>query len=132
MPIKARLETKGFADYLERIAKAGLDVDAAAKEALQAGGELLLAGMQRRVPKDTGNLHDSLAVEGPFSEGNWHYVTVGLSSGADSETARYGNVQEFGSSSMAAQPYVRPTLDNDMSKARKVMRSVFKKWEVLP
>ena len=132
MPIKAKLETKGFADYLERIAKAGRDVDAAAKEALQAGGEVLLAGMQRRVPKDTGNLHDSLAVEGPFADGNTHFVMVGLSSSADGETTRYGNAQEFGSSSMAAQPYVRPTLDSDMGKARRTMRSVFKKWEVLP
>lgn len=88
--------------------------------------------MARRVPKDTGNLHDSLAVEGPFSEGNWHYVMVGLSSGADGETARYGNAQEFGSSSMAAQPFVRPTLDSDMSKARQAMRAVFRDREVLP
>ncbi len=55
MTVRARFETKGFEAYLEKLAKAGQDVDAAAQEALQAGGEVLLAGMQRRVPKDTGN-----------------------------------------------------------------------------
>lgn len=125
MAVRAKLETKGFAEYLERIAQAGKDVDLAAAEALQAGGEVLLAGMQRRVPKDTHNLEQHLAVDGPHRDGNFHYVEVGLDKKSDADTARYGNAQEFGTSSMAAQPFVRPTLDTDMAKARRAMRDVF-------
>lgn len=126
MAVRAKLETKGFAEYLERIAQAGQDVDQAAAEALQAGGEVLLSGMQRRVPKDTHNLEQHLVVDGPHQDGNFHYVEVGLSKSADADTARYGNAQEYGTSSMAAQPYIRPTLDTDMAKARRAMRDVFK------
>lgn len=125
MAVRAKLETKGFAEYLERIAQAGQDVDLAAAEALQAGGEILLRGMQHRVPKDTRNLEQHLEVDGPHRDGNFHYIEVGLSKRADADTARYGNAQEFGTSSMPAQPFVRPTLDTDMAKARRAMRDSF-------
>ena len=56
MPVRFKLETKGFAEYLERLVQAGKDIDAVADEALVAGGDILLEGMQRRVPRKTGNL----------------------------------------------------------------------------
>ena len=131
MATLAKFETRGFAEYLEAIAKAGRDVDAASAEALSAGGEILLAGMQRRAPRDTGNLAEKLSVDGPHQDGNYHFILVGLGKGVDAKTARYGNAQEYGTSSMAAHPYVRPTIDNDLSKARKAMRDVFKAMGVL-
>jgi HK97 gp10 family phage protein len=121
------LETKGFAEYLEQISQAGQDVDIAADEALLEGGEVLLDGMQRRVPKDTHNLEEHLAIDGPHQDGNFHYILVGIDKTTDAETARYGNAQEYGTSSMAAQPYIRPTMDTDMSKVRKAMRVVFER-----
>lgn len=125
MTTRVKLETKGFSEYLEKIVKAGQNVDIAADQALAAGGDILLGGMQRRVPKDTHNLEQHLVVDGPHRDGNFHYVEVGLAKHADAETARYGNAQEYGTSSMPAQPYIRPTLDSDMGKARKAMRAVF-------
>ncbi len=125
MPIKTRLTTKGFEEYLENIARAGKNIDVIADEALEAGGEILLDGMHRRVPKDTGNLDANLELMGPVQDGNFHYIDVGLGKGTDADTARYGNVQEFGSATTPAQPYVRPTLDSDMGKARRAMRDVF-------
>jgi len=127
MPIRTRLTTKGLEEWLERLAQAGQDIDAIAGEALLSGGELLLDGMQRRVPVDTHNLQNHLNLQGPTRDGNFTFVEIGLM-GADKETARYGNVQEFGSSSMAAQPYVRPTLDEDIKKARQKMVEVFREY----
>jgi HK97 gp10 family phage protein len=121
MAIKSRITTKGFEAYLEQLARAGRDVDADAGAALLAGGEILIDGMHRRVPKDTGNLDEHLVIDGPHQEGNLVYIDVGLI-GADAETARYGNVQEFGSAYTAAQPYIRPTLDSDIGKARAAIR----------
>ena len=86
MTTRAKLETKGFAEYLERIVQAGLDVDQVSDQALQAGGEVLLSGMQRRVAKDTHNLEKHLTVDGPHQDGNFHYIEVGLSKKADAET----------------------------------------------
>lgn len=125
MPVRAKLDTKGFAEYLERIAQAGKDLDQAAAEALAAGGDILLEGMKRRVPKDTHNVEQHLERTEPKRDGNYTFVEVGLSKQADADTARYGTAQEYGTSSMQAQPYIRPTLDSDMGKARKEMKKVF-------
>lgn len=124
MPIKTRLTTKGFEEYLEKLAQAGKNIDVMADKALEAGGKVLKAGMRRRVPKDTHNLENHIDCSEPKQDGNFHYVEVGVLN-ADKDTARYGNVQEFGSANTPAQPYVRPTLDSDMGKARREMREVF-------
>jgi HK97 gp10 family phage protein len=126
MGLKTKLTTKGFEDYLERLAAAHADIDAICDEALAAGGEILLEGMQRRVPKDTHNLENHLSVSEPMQDGNFHSINIGLVGEVDAKTALYGNVQEFGSAHTPAQPYVRPTMDEDMGKARKAMRQVFK------
>lgn len=131
MPIKTRLTTKGFEEYLEKLVQAGKDVDAVADQALTAGGQVLLDGMHRRVPKDTGNLDEHLKMSAPQQDGNFHYIDIGLLHGTDPTTARYGAVQEFGSAHTAAQPYIRPTLDSDMGKARKAMRKVFEEQALL-
>lgn len=131
MPVRSRITTKGFEEYLERIARAGKDIDQITDQALSTGGEILLDGMLRRVPRDTENLASKLALMGPFRDGNFHYVEVGLSKEADKDTARYGNVQEYGAADTPAQPYVRPTLDHDFAKARAAMRGVFEEEGVL-
>lgn len=132
MTIRSRITTKGFEEYLELLVKKGADVDAMADDALLAGGEPLLEGMQRRVPKDTSNLEQKLSIDGPHQEGNFHYIDVGLNKGVDADTARYGAAQEFGwadrQGGKSGQPYIRPTLDSDMGRARSRMKTVFKTW----
>lgn len=120
-----KLTTKGFDEYLENLARAGHNIDMITAKALQAGGGVLLKGMQRRVPKDTCNLEKHLVIWGPKQDGNFIYILVGLVN-ADADTARYGTAQEYGTSSMAAQPYIRPTLDEDKGQAGKAMLVVFK------
>jgi len=121
MATRVKVSTKGLEDTFEKLAQMGRDLDAAAAEILMAGGQVLLAGMKQRVPKDTHNLEDHLIIDGPHQDGNFHSILVGLVN-ADAETARYGNAQEYGTSSMPAQPYVRPTVDADGRKASKAMR----------
>jgi len=130
MPIKTRITTQGFSEYLERLAKAGRDIDVVSDDALREGGEILEAGMITRVPKFSHDLQNSLAVDGPNQDGNFHYIEVGVVKPLNADVARYGNVQEYGSASTPAQPYIRPTLDGDMSKARAEMKKVFVAAEV--
>ena len=100
-----------------------------ADQALEAGGDVLLAGMDERVPKDTGNLASKLNRSEPEQDGNFHSVTIGLSSDTDAETARYGGAQEFGwGPDHPAQPYIRPAIDEDMKTARAAMKAVFLKF----
>jgi HK97 gp10 family phage protein len=124
MTVKAKLETKGFEEYFEKLAQAGRNIDQTAALMLVAGGDVLLDGMQRRVPKDTHNLEQQLERTEPQQDGNYIFVEVGLSKKADADISRYGNAQEYGTSSMSAQPYIRPTIDSDMGKARKAMKKV--------
>jgi len=127
MAVKTKITTKGMKETLEALALRGRNVDQVVNEMLLAGGKVLLDGMKRRVPKDTHNLENHLVVDGPHKDGNFHYIEVGLprkKALVDAETARYGAAQEYGTSSMAAQPYIRPTIDHDKRKARKAMRDV--------
>ncbi len=116
MAVRGVLTTKGLEEWLEALVQAGKDVDASADHALEAGAEVALDGIQRRVPVLTGNLKEHLAAGAPQQDGNFHSVEVGLLKGTDAETARYGNVQEFGSANTPAQPYVRPAFDEDKKK----------------
>ena len=125
MAVRAGITTKGFEALLEALAQMGADVDAATDTALREGGQTLLDGMLRRVPRDTGNLAANLSIDGPHLDGNYHYITVGLNHGVVADTARYGAVQEYGATDTPAQPYIRPTLEEDMRKARQAMVRVF-------
>jgi HK97 gp10 family phage protein len=121
MSTTGKLTTRGFDEYLERIVQAGRDVDAAAAKALAAGAAVALEGMQQRVAVVTGNLKDNLVATESQQDGNYVFVKVGLIS-ADPDTARYGNAQEFGTSSMPAHPYVRPALDEEKARIRAAIK----------
>jgi HK97 gp10 family phage protein len=128
MPVRYKLETKGFSEYLELLAQAGQDIDPVADEMLAAGGDVILAGMEERVPRDTGELASNLECSEPEREGNFHSVTVGVSRDAPGDVQRYGGAQEYGWSDHAGQPYIRPAIDEEMKSARAAMRAVLEKF----
>jgi len=125
MATTGKLELSNLGKYLEDLARAGVDVDAAAQRALLAGAEPILAEMKVLVPKDTHNLEAHLGIDGPHRDGNFSYVEIGMMTG-DKETAIYGNVQEYGSSSVEAQPYIRPALKAKKAAAMRAMRNSLK------
>jgi HK97 gp10 family phage protein len=125
MATKGRLEFSGLADYIEELARSEKDVDQAVKNALTAGAEPILNEMVKLVPKDTHNLEQHLMTDGPHQDGNFIYIDIGIIN-ADEHTAIYGNVQEYGSSSNAAQPYIRPALRGKKSAAMRAMKESLK------
>lgn len=124
MVVRVSFELKGLDEYLEKISRAGRDVDAAAGRAVAVGGDVLLAGMQRRVPVDTGNLKDHLERSEVDKDGNFVFVSVGMkpASQVDAATARYGNAQEYGykrgKKHYPPRSYIRASFDSDKSKVR--------------
>ena len=126
MTCRATFKMTGFDEYLEQIARAGENIDAAADRAIMAGGDVLLAGMEERVPRDTGNLAAHLERSDPEVDGNIHFLTVGIREGTDANTARYGNVQEYGSAHTPKHPYIRPAFDEDGNKARAAEKASLK------
>lgn len=125
--MKGTLSTKGLEKWLSALVEAGGNADVAAEEALAAGGDVAAAGMRERVAKDTHNLEEHIEASAPQANGNYHIVYIGVRQGSDADTVRYGNAQEFGSSSMAAHPYIRPTMIEDKARIMAAMRQVLKK-----
>ena len=122
MTTRAKISTKGFEEYLEKLAQAGKDIDLSIHRALDAGADVGVAGMRRRVPKDTHNLERHIGKTEVKQDGNYSYIEIGILN-ADVDTARYGNAQEYGTSSMPAQPYIRPTMKEDAGKIKKAMKN---------
>ena len=131
MPVRGVFQLNGLDDYLEKIAQAGEDVDKAAENAVAAGGDVVLDIMLENVPRLTGELASKLERTEPKRDGNYIFVEVGVSINAEDEVARYGNVQEFGSATTPAHPYIRPAFDQGKSAARKAERESLKKDGVL-
>ena len=125
MTTKATLEVKGLESLMENIMRAGADIDAAAQRALAKGAEILQSEMDALVPVDTGNLKSNITIDGPFQDGNFSYVQVGVVH-ADAETAIYGNVIEYGSGHVKAQSYIRAAIDRKASAAMSAIRASLK------
>lgn len=125
MTTHGKLEFSGLGKYLEDLAAAGKDIDASAKKALLVGGEPIAKEMIALVPKDTHHLEQKIAVDGPYQDGNLIYVDIGVITD-DAETAIYGNVQEYGSSSVEAQSYARPGFRRKKAAAMKAMKESLK------
>ena len=130
MASKTYISLRGFEEYREKIVAAGRDIDAVVQTALIEGAEVAKQGMKRRVRKDTYNLQDHIQIDGPHQEGNYSYVDVGVIHKiefTDAETARYGNAQEYGTSSMEAQPYIRPTMKGDKARINGIMKKILER-----
>lgn len=92
-------KVKGLDELISKLKKLkGLQEN---KHALLAGAFVIEAGAKKRAPVETGFLRGSITSSETEKGAK---VTVG---------ANYGYYQEFGSAHNKAQPYIRPTLDED-------------------
>lgn len=109
------MDVRGFAELErllnqlpERVAK-NVTVNA-----LKAGGRVLVKGMKQRAPKRTGALAASPTVSSAAK------VTKGKSQAAvgfKKPVSRRVHLTEFGTENTLAQPFIRPTLEQDNAKA---------------
>lgn len=131
MTVRVQMDLKGLAAYLEELARAEQDVDAAAARAVTAGGDEILDGMLANVPigdagkgdPHPGQLMRTLIRTAPQQDGNFVYVDVGMPGGAPADVSRYGNAQEYGYSRggkfYPPQSYIRKGFDEKKSAARR-------------
>ena len=114
---------------MEDLATMGEDVDKAAEEALQAGAETALDLMLPKIHVDKGDLRASFTNGEIKKEGNVTSILIGQPN--DKRTSKRdaikANVFEYGSSNMAADPIVRPTMTAGKSKITKAMQKVLEK-----
>ena len=137
MTVRYQMKLTGLEEYLERIVQAGLNVDASAAKAVEAGSEIVLDSMLEKVPvgqapedPHPGNLKKHVKRTQPQQDGNLIFCQIGVLD-ADANTAIYGNVQEYGSGSNSPQPYVRPAFDENKGKVRAAEKAVLEAEGVL-
>jgi HK97 gp10 family phage protein len=134
MMVKAVWSTVGLSEWMEKIQKTGESVDDAAERSVLAGAEVAQEEMIDRAPELTGNLKKHIKIKGPKRDGNEVSAEVGVIHDikyTDAETARYAMAQEYGTSSMPANPYIRPAWKKGMRKIRKAQRESLKKDAIL-
>jgi HK97 gp10 family phage protein len=100
MPGALSVEVRGVDSLVDRIRMLRPRVRRATEAAVKDAGQALETGMKSLVPVDTGRLRDSIRHE---VEGTTAKAGPGLE-------VDYAIFVEFGTSRMAAQPYIRPTV----------------------
>jgi HK97 gp10 family phage protein len=111
--------------YLEQVVEAGVSIDAAVDRALGEASDVILEGMGRRAPILTGYLMSRIGVLEAGQDGNYHFVDVGVDF-RDRNSILYAVFVEFGAPHRPAQPFLRPTFDEDKNKIRKALRDSLK------
>jgi len=117
----------GLQDYLEKLARAEREVDAAADEALAAAGPILFSAIQPLIPVATGDLFFHLRMNGPIRRDNEHFLYVEIDIRERDEMLK-ALAQEFGTPTQAAQPYIRPGVQAGRARARQAMKAVFEQY----
>jgi len=84
----------------------------ALRQAAKQGAEIIVQEAKRRAPVDTGTLRKS--IRSKFGKRSSDSVTVEI---GPSSKAYYGYFVEFGTSRMAAQPFLRPAIDEHKQRA---------------
>ena len=129
MTTTANLSTSGIAKFLDLVADVEGALPDAVDASLLAGAEIVQKNMSNLVPVDTGNLRDHLKIKGPTTEGSYIFIEVGLIHDlayTDAITARYGNVMEYGSSSVKPRSYIRAGTEKSRAAWRKKLIEILK------
>lgn len=121
--------TRGFRELDRQLAKLARGVpDAKLRAALHEGGQLIVDEAQRLVPVDTGLLKDSIAVTDDLDarvygkvNGSGLSVYVGPVGSVEDGDVFYARFQEFGTSVMPAQPFMRPAIAAKRPAAEKLI-----------
>jgi HK97 gp10 family phage protein len=105
------------------LTKAGADVNKVAREALAEASEVLLAEMQARC--QSRELKAILAIKVPSGEGDYNYREIGILydlAHTSKRQAIKARVIEFGSTRMAARPFIRPAIRAKRTQVMNIIR----------
>lgn len=124
---------KGTDRLSKKLRDLGIDVDKKLEQAAVAGALILQNGMKVRAPRLTGTLARSIHIGGHKDLATDHTnegERTGAGVPAPEHTANgvkvfvgtdveYAFAQEFGTENFPAQPYARPTVDEDGAEAKR-------------
>lgn len=125
MPVRGIFQMKGLEEYLANIQAAGNDVDNAAAEAVEAGGDLLREAVEANAKpyRDSGDMENTISRTEVQRDGNYTYVEVVVDPHGE---IPYEQHVEYGTSDTPARGFFRAAIDHGRSKVRAIWRQIFK------
>jgi len=124
----AEIELQGLGDLLQTLQQLEQNVQRIENQALRAGAKIVQQEASRRAPRSRANkkhLADNIAISKIKSKGGVKHVEVGPTPGDNSEFF-YGKFLEFGTSKMAARPFMGPTAVEKRKEVIDAMANVIK------
>ena len=122
-----KLDLNGFKELLERIQKAGGNIDAAAEKALVESAKPFMEDLKTGINKhhQTGlteaSLNDPTQIE---RDGNRLTLKVGFDLGKGGLPALF---LEYGTPRMKAEPFIQSSIQRNQSKSRKIQKELLSK-----
>lgn len=126
--MSADMEVKGMDELIERIKELGPRSSRIQNEALKKAAEPILEdAVSTTAFRDrTGKGRAGLKIGRPKSKGDTKYILVGIDKSDISEIF-YMKFIEYGTSKMAARPFLRPALLKNKEKAYEIIKEELKK-----
>lgn len=90
-------------------------------DAVEAGGQVLVAKMSQKAPRATGTLSRNIVLK--VERTGWQSVAAKVGPGSD---AFYGKFSEQGTATEPARPWMRPAFDENKKEISKAVRDVLK------
>jgi HK97 gp10 family phage protein len=108
----------GMQELLRQLEQVGSEAERIKKDALLAGAEIIQQAASERAPRDTGKLAENIVIS-DVKDG-----TVDI--GPDRDRF-YGLFLEFGTSKMAARPFLQPAFEESKEQVQQKMADVIRK-----
>ncbi len=126
----------GLDELLEKIKNAGDSIDDAVSDAVKEAAPILMESQKdgaARHRKGAGKygtdaVYDALEIDKVCTEGNYKYISVGIDIKKHPE-AKHAVFQEYGDghSPEFPDPFIRPSVDENRSKIKSVIKNTLKK-----
>lgn len=121
----ARLELSGIEEYLEKIKRAGNNVDEYVENAIDESAKIIYKDIEKWAEKHkmTGAVLEGIRRTDVQKEGNNYFVDVGIDTSL-SPNSWHAVFVEYGTPTNPADPGIRPAFDNNKSKIKRIQRQV--------
>lgn len=121
----ADIELTGVKEILERLQNIGANVGRLENQALKNAAEPVLQDAKTNVLVKTGKLKKGLKISNIKKKNGIKYIQVGVDRGDNSEVF-YGKFIEFGTSKMAARPFLQPAYEKNKDTIRETIAETLK------
>lgn len=119
------MELTGMDELLKKVESMGKKGEKIENKALKKAGKLILEEAKENAPVRKENLKKGLKMSGILKKGSNKYVVVGIQRG-DNSKIFYGKFLEFGTSKMAAKPFMAPAFENKKEEAKEIIKKELK------